>query len=117
MGGQTASACRVTPFNQWGGDGSMLVIREEGALARVDGGRFELLYGKANCVSGRFKFFTHRCVAHRTIVGIESDAKFFLIENLERMFVQTARSPGMNIAQQANLQRNSFVENVLRKVA
>src|SRR4029077_15214642 len=48
---------------------------------------------------------------------IQRHTKFFLIENLEGMLGQAACSSRVNVAEQANLKRNSFVENVLREVA
>ena len=56
-------------------------------------------------------------MAHQSIVGVERNAEFLLIENLEGMLRQTWRGAGVDIAEQAKLQRDSFVEHVLRKVA
>jgi len=70
-----------------------------------------------HCVGGGLEFFGHRRAAHQSVVRVQSDAEFFLIKNLEWMLCQGRRSPGVNITQQANLQWNAFVENVLRQIA
>src|SRR5882762_3253525 len=94
-----------------------LVIGQEGALHRVDSDLFEVLQVQTKGIRSGLEFFGHGRVAHQPVVSVEGDAKFLLIQNLKRMRGQAACSPGMDVAEQANLQRNPFVENVLREVA
>src|SRR4029077_15123970 len=92
------------------------VIGQEGALHGVDSDLFEVLEVQSKGIRSGLEFFGHGGVAHQPVVGVEGDAKFLLIQNLKRMLGQAARSTSMDVAEQANLQRNPFVENVLREV-
>src|SRR5580693_4169365 len=94
-----------------------LVIGEECAFHGVDGEYFEVVEGQAKGVGGGLEFLGHGGVAHQAVVGIQRDAEFLLIESFEGMLGEAARGAGLHVAEQADFQRNSFVENVLRDVA
>jgi len=55
-------------------------------------------------------------VAHQPIVRVQCYAEFLLIKNFEGMFRQAGRSAGVHVAKQANLQRDTLVENVLSQI-
>src|SRR5271166_285349 len=87
-----------------------LVIRQESALHRIDGDLLEIIDGQPKCIGRCFEFLSHARAAHQPVVGVEGDAKFLLIKNSERMFGQAGRGAGMDVADKANLQRDSFIE-------
>src|SRR5438067_8846564 len=93
------------------------VVGKKGALHRVDGDFLKVLQGQTKSILGSFEFLGHGGVAHQAVVGVQCYAKFLLIENFKGMLGKAAGGAGMNIADQANFQRNPFVENVLREVA
>src|SRR5205823_13785807 len=99
------------------GDNATLVIRQEGALHQVDSELFEVLQGQTISILSGLEFSGHGRVADQPVVGVQRDAEFLLKEDLKGMFGQAARSPRMDVAEKANLQRNSLVENVLPEVA
>src|SRR5260370_28859748 len=92
------------------------VIGKEGGLHRVDGDLLKVLQGQTKGIASRLEFPGHGGVAHQAVVGVERDAKFLLVKNLKGMLGKAAGSPRVNIADQANLQGNPFVENVLSEV-
>src|SRR5579872_3813847 len=81
-----------------------LTVRQKGALHRVDGNNLEILKRQTKSLRGRLEFLRHRCVAHQAIVGVQRNAKFLLIKNLERMLGQALRGTGLHVAEQTNLQ-------------
>src|SRR5258708_5701127 len=93
------------------------VIGKKGALHRVDGDLLKILQGQTKGIPSRLEFPGHGRVAHQAVVGVQRNAKFLLIKNLKGMLGKAAGGPGMNIADQANLQGNPFVKDVLREVA
>src|SRR5260370_12325911 len=92
------------------------VIGKEGALHRVDGDLLKILQGQTKGIASRLEFPGHGRVAHQAVVGVERDAKFLLVKNLKGMLGKAAGGSRVNIADQANLQGNPLVENVLREV-
>ena len=111
----------VAEFGVAGFDGGVdevdaLVVGEEGALHGIDGDFFEVVDGESVSFLCGLEFLGHAGVTHQAIVGIEGDAKFFLIEDFEGMLGEAARGTGVDVADQADFQRNSFVEDVLGEV-
>src|ERR1035438_5866711 len=94
-----------------------LVIRQKSALHRIDGDLLKIIEGQTEALGRGLELLGHGGTAHQPVVGVEGDAKFLLIKNLERMLRQSGRGAGVDIAEQANFQRDSLVEHVLGKVA
>src|SRR6267378_2484984 len=107
--GITGLDCRIDEIQAF-------FVWQEGALHPVDRDSLEVVEGQAKSIRGRFKFLAHRRVAHQPVVSVQSDAKFLPIKNPERMLRQTRRGAGVNIAEQANLEGNALVQNVLRQI-
>src|SRR5579864_7156860 len=91
-----------------------LIVRQECALHRVDRELFKIFQCETKSLCGRLEFTRHRRVTHQPIVGIERHTKFCLIKNLEGMLRQARCGTGMDVADQADLQRNSLVQHILR---
>src|SRR6266404_2762100 len=87
-----------------------LVIGQKGALHRVDSDLFEVLQVQTKGIPSGLEFFGHGRVAHQPVVSVESDTKFLLIQNLKGMLGQAASSSCLDVAEQANLQWNPFIE-------
>jgi hypothetical protein len=49
-------------------------------------------------------------MAHQPVVRVQRDPEFLLIKNFERMLRQTRRGTCVNVAQQANLERDALIE-------
>ena len=62
-----------------------LIVREKGTFHCVDGDFLEVVEREAKRFLTSREFLCHRRVAHQTVIGVEGDAKFLLIQNLERM--------------------------------
>src|SRR5467141_2258068 len=114
---QRAADLGITRLDYGVDEIATLVIGQEGALHRVDSDLFEVLQGQTKSILSCLEFLGHGRVAHQPVVGVQRDPKFLLIKNLKGMLGQAACSPRMDVAEEANLQRNPFVENVLREVA
>jgi hypothetical protein len=52
-------------------------------------------------------------MTHQSVVRIQGNAEFLLIENLEWMLRQAGRSASVGVAEQTDFQGDAFVENVL----
>src|SRR5580658_1686357 len=116
LGRDRIAGSSVARLDQRIDDFAALLVRQESALHRVDCNFFKVIERQAEGIGCSFEFLGHGGIAHQAIIGVESNAKFLLIENPERMFGQAGSGSGMDVADQAHLQRNSLVENVLREV-
>src|ERR1700690_983160 len=93
-----------------------LAIRQKRALHCIDGDLFEIINRQTKCIRRGLELLRHAGAAHQPIIGIEGDAKFFLIKNLKRMLSKAGRRASMDITDEANLQRDSLIEHVLRQI-
>src|SRR5260370_8023763 len=78
------------------------VIGKKGALHRVDGDLLKVLQGQTKGIASPLEFPGHGGVVHQADVGVERDAKFLLVNKLNRTLGNTPRSPRVNIPDQAN---------------
>src|SRR5947208_9376229 len=69
-----------------------------------DGIRDDLVTGVQTCALP-----IYRRIAHQSVVRVQGDAKFLLIENLKRMLRQTGGCARMNVAEQADFQWNPLI--------
>src|SRR5208282_1812820 len=86
-----------------------LVVRQKCTLHRVDGDLLEVVQRQAKSICRGLELPGHAGAAHQPVVGVEGDAKLLLIKNLEGMLSQAGRGAGMDVADEANFQWNSFV--------
>ena len=63
-----------------------LVVGQKSAFHGIDGDFLEIIERQAERFLSRHEFLGHGRVAHQAVVGVEGNAKPFLIQNLERMF-------------------------------
>src|ERR1700733_1143121 len=89
----------------------------KGALHGIDGELLKIVQSQAEGFGSCFELAAHAGIAHQAIVGVQSDSELFLIENLERVLGQAWGSASMHIADQADLNRNPLIENILREIA
>src|SRR5258707_14317357 len=82
------------------------VIGKKGALHCVDGDFLKVLQGQTKSILSSLEFFGHGRVAHQPVVGVQRDAEFLLVKNPKGMLGKAAGSSRMNVADQANLQRD-----------
>ena len=118
----TPSPCRfanpgVTGFDRRIDEIAALLIWQESALHRVNGDLLEIIQSQPKGLRGRCEFLRHACAAHQPVVRVQRDAEFLLVKNPEGMFRQTRRGARVHVTQQANLQRDALVENVLSQIA
>src|ERR1700722_2187978 len=115
--GQRFANPGVTGFDGGVDESNTLVVRQECALHGIDRDLLEIVDGEAKGFRCGCEFLAQGGLAHQAIVRVQRDPEFLLIKNSEGMLRQAGRSPGVNVAQQADLERDTFVENVLRQVA
>src|ERR1700730_15168693 len=94
-----------------------LIVRQERTLHRINRDLLEIVQRQTKSLRSRRELLRHGGTAHQPVSGVERDPKFLLIKNPKRMLRQARRGPGMDIAKQANFQRNSFIKQILRQVA
>ena len=94
-----------------------LLVRQERALHCIDRDPLKVVQREPKCFCGCLKLLAHGGAAHQAVVRVQRDAELLLIENFERMLRQTGRGAGVNVAQQANLEGDALVEDVLSQVA
>jgi hypothetical protein len=91
------------------------IIGQEGALHCIDGDLLEVVDRQPVGFRSRRELLAHRRVAHQSVIGVERNPKLLPEQDAEGVLLKAARSASMDVAQQADFQRNTLVENILRK--
>src|ERR1700756_408877 len=94
-----------------------LVVGQEGTLHRIDRNLLEIIKGKPESFRGSFKFPRHRRGAHQPVIGVQCYPELLLVQNLEGMLFKAGRRTGVDVAEEADLEGNTFVENILSEIA
>src|SRR3979411_604159 len=90
-----------------------LLVRQERALHCIDRDLLKVVQREPKCFCGCCKLLAHGGAAHQPVVRVQRDAELLLIKNFERMLRQTGCCARVYVAQQANLQGDALVEDVL----
>ena len=91
------------------------IIGQEGALHCIDGDLLEVVDRQPVGIRSRRELLAHRSVAHQSVIGVERNPKLLPEKDPEGVLLKAARSARMDVAQQADFQWNTLVENILRK--
>lgn len=91
------------------------IIGQEGALHCIDGDLLEVVDRQPVGILSRRELLAHRRVAHQSVIGVERNPKLLPEQDPKGVLLKAARSASMHVAQQADFQWNTLVENILRK--
>ena len=69
------------------------LVGQKSAFHCVDRDFLKVVQRQSKGVRGGFEFLGHRGVAHQPIIGVQRDAEFFLVKNLEWMLGQLGVAP------------------------
>src|SRR5258708_11457339 len=87
---------RITGLDRGIDEIQSLFVRHECALHGIDRNLLEVIQRQTECFCGGFEFPAHCSTAHQSIVCVECDPEFFLVENAARMLWPSRRRACMN---------------------
>ena len=89
----------------------------ERALHRVDRDLLEVVDAEAERLVSEHQLLRHRRVAHEAVVGVQRHPEVVPVVDPEGVLLDVRGRAGVDVAAQANLERNAFVENVLGQIS
>ena len=90
-----------------------MFVRNKRALHRIDRDSLEISQRQAERIRGGPIFIRERDPAHQPVVCVERDAKSVSVEDIERMFFQFLNGARVDVAAEANLEWDAFIEDIL----